>query len=81
MDVNTQSLSVQEYLHSMNMVHRDLKPENVLVGNDGTLFLCDFGLSKVMLAASLLRLLCAMAATNSVRHFLPPPKKGVHRQH
>jgi len=35
-----------EYLHSMNMVHRDLKPENVLVDNNRTLFLCDFGLSK-----------------------------------
>ena len=57
------------------MVHRDLKPENVLVGNDRTLFLCDFGLSKVMLAATLLRLLCAMPATNSIRHFLPPQKE------
>jgi len=42
---------VQEYLHSMNMVHRDLKPENVLVDKNRTLFLCDFGLSKVMLAS------------------------------
>ena len=30
------------------MVHRDLKPENVLVGGSNrTLFLCDFGLTKV----------------------------------
>ena len=38
---------LQEYLHSLNMVHRDLKPENILVDSNGTLFLCDFGLSKV----------------------------------
>jgi len=36
-----------EYLHSLNMVHRDLKPENILVDSNCTLFLCDFGLSKV----------------------------------
>lgn len=31
----------------MKMVHRDLKPENILVDSNRTLFLCDFGLSKV----------------------------------
>ena len=39
--------NTQEYLHSMKMVHRDLKPENILMDNNGSLFLCDFGLSKV----------------------------------
>ena len=37
----------QEYLHALHMVHRDLKPENILMDSNGTLFLCDFGLSKV----------------------------------
>ena len=40
-------LIFREYLHSLNMVHRDLKPENILVDSNRTLFLCDFGLSKV----------------------------------
>ena len=43
---------MQEYLHSINMVHRDLKPENILVDCNRTLFLCDFGLSKVNLSTS-----------------------------
>ena len=38
---------MQEDLHSLNMVHRDLKPENILMDSNRTLFLCDFGLSKV----------------------------------
>ena len=38
----------QEFLHSIGMVHRDLKPENILVDANLTIFLCDFGLSKVM---------------------------------
>lgn len=64
----------------MNMVHRDLKPENVLVDANRTLFLCDFGLSKVMLAPTLLHLLSGMPAMISVHHVDFPPK-GVHRQH
>ncbi len=31
------------YLHSHGIVHRDLKPENVIVADDGTLRLMDFG--------------------------------------
>lgn len=31
-------------LHEMKLVHRDLKPENVLVADDGSLVVADFGL-------------------------------------
>ena len=36
------------HLHSKEVIYRDLKPENVLVGEDGYLFLADFGLCKDM---------------------------------
>ncbi|KAI9297797.1 Pkinase-domain-containing protein [Neoconidiobolus thromboides FSU 785] len=32
-----------EYLHKNNLVHRDIKPENVIIRNDGSLMLADFG--------------------------------------
>jgi len=34
------------FLHRKGFVHRDIKPENCLIGEDGYLKLCDFGLAK-----------------------------------
>lgn len=34
------------FLHSRGFVHRDMKPENCLIGKDGYLKLCDFGMAK-----------------------------------
>jgi serine/threonine-protein kinase len=34
-----------EEIHRRGFIHRDLKPENVLVGNDGSVKICDFDLA------------------------------------
>ena len=44
---SSQICSALAYLHSLHVVHRDLKPENILMDENQTIFLCDFGLSKV----------------------------------
>ena len=35
-----------QYAHSHGVIHRDLKPSNILVKNDGTVRLLDFGIAK-----------------------------------
>ena len=36
-----------KYIHSANVLHRDLKPGNILVNQDCSLRICDFGQSRV----------------------------------
>jgi serine/threonine-protein kinase len=35
-----------DYLHKNQIVHRDLKPQNVMLCNDGTIRIMDFGIAK-----------------------------------
>ncbi|MBK8944596.1 MAG: serine/threonine protein kinase [Ignavibacteriae bacterium] len=39
-----------QYAHNNLVIHRDLKPNNILIQNDGTIKLLDFGISKVLSA-------------------------------
>lgn len=41
-----------EYAHSEGVIHRDLKPENILMNSDSEVVVTDFGLGRIMTAAS-----------------------------
>ncbi len=56
-----QLLTAIKYLHSQDVVHRDLKPENILVAGKGAgavLKVSDFGLSRSLGNASVMRTVC-----------------------
>lgn len=44
-DFLKQLLETIQFVHSRGIYHRDIKPENILLMNDGTIKLCDWGLS------------------------------------
>ncbi|NIM96229.1 MAG: protein kinase [Anaerolineales bacterium] len=37
-----------QYAHSQNVIHRDIKPSNILIDDDGTARLTDFGFARVL---------------------------------
>lgn len=38
-----------KYVHSAGILHRDLKPSNLLLNEDCTMQICDFGLARAQL--------------------------------
>lgn len=43
-----QILLAVKYIHSAGIIHRDLKPGNILINDDCSVKLCDFGLARSM---------------------------------
>ena len=42
--------SALAYAHMQGVLHRDIKPSNILIGTDGTMYLADFGLARIVKA-------------------------------
>lgn len=47
-----QILQGLSYLHLHRTIHRDIKPSNILLSRDGTIKLCDFGVSGELVESS-----------------------------
>mmetsp|Transcript_32357 Transcript_32357/g.69910 ORF Transcript_32357/g.69910 Transcript_32357/m.69910 type:complete len:556 (-) Transcript_32357:72-1739(-) len=46
------AINAVEFMHERHIIHRDIKPENMLIDEDGTLKLSDFGVSEQVTADS-----------------------------
>lgn len=58
------------YLHSLGVVHRDIKPENLLIMNDGSLKICDFGEADQFTGAEAKEAMCS--DSKGTHHFFAP---------
>ena len=45
-DIASRICEALEYMHEQDVIHRDLKPQNIMLCNDGTIRIMDFGIAK-----------------------------------
>ncbi|GKY92013.1 hypothetical protein MPSEU_000172900 [Mayamaea pseudoterrestris] len=78
-----QMLAGLKYIHSHSVIHRDLKPANILLNEDCSLKICDFGLARIVDIASM-STSSTQAAVGKVNEapvtFGPAPLAGLTRQ-
>ncbi|MBZ0278681.1 MAG: serine/threonine protein kinase, partial [Anaerolineae bacterium] len=71
-DILKQLASALDYAHSEGVVHRDIKASNVMFDNQGSAFLVDFGIAKLVNATSALTNLTSAGAAMGTPSYMAP---------
>ena len=72
-NIMRQLTSAIQHAHEHNIIHRDIKPQNVLVKDDGTIKITDFGIA---LAHDAIQLTQSDAVLGSAHYLAPESTKG-----
>ena len=72
-DITRQVASALSVAHSKKIIHRDVKPQNIMITEDGTAKLADFGIAKAVNDATLST---GSKIIGSVHYFSPEQARG-----
>jgi serine/threonine protein kinase len=76
MSIAPQIINAIGHAHKVGVIHRDIKPNNILLGEDGTIKVMDFGLAKVVQADGS-QVTVTHAAAGTLYYMSPEQIKGL----